>query len=293
MLLDAIRTQFDALSKSERKVATAVLDNPELTISGKHHRAGAQRAGVGADRGALLPRHRLQQLAQEFKLQAGAGPGAGAQPARDGDAVAGRPCRRPHCQDLQPLGQCAARPAQQPGRTGHTARHRHPGTGHQDRDLRPAAVPAWWRPTPSTSSLVPACQPWPTSTRTPTPFRRRCWKRRRRGGCHFTSAAAASRCCTACSWPAAPAPTSLPLRRPARRWRRWQPYWCRLIGPWTTDPYRPITARLAHLVVIDILAVGLALRRGPGPGARCRPRKRRCSAFDIRFDPLLETPERR
>ena len=33
MLLDAIRTQFDALSKSERKVAAAVLDNPELTLA--------------------------------------------------------------------------------------------------------------------------------------------------------------------------------------------------------------------------------------------------------------------
>ncbi|HEX8883158.1 MAG TPA: transcriptional regulator, partial [Noviherbaspirillum sp.] len=33
MLLDAIRTQMDALSKSERKVAMAVLDNPQLTIS--------------------------------------------------------------------------------------------------------------------------------------------------------------------------------------------------------------------------------------------------------------------
>ena len=33
MLLDAIRTRFDALSKSERKVASAVLDNPELTLA--------------------------------------------------------------------------------------------------------------------------------------------------------------------------------------------------------------------------------------------------------------------
>src|SRR6476620_5593264 len=33
MLLDAIRTRFDALSKSERKVAAAVLDNPELTLA--------------------------------------------------------------------------------------------------------------------------------------------------------------------------------------------------------------------------------------------------------------------
>ena len=33
MLLDAIRTQLDSLSKSEKKVALAVLDNPALTIT--------------------------------------------------------------------------------------------------------------------------------------------------------------------------------------------------------------------------------------------------------------------
>jgi RpiR family carbohydrate utilization transcriptional regulator len=30
-----------------------------------------------------------------------------------------------------------------------------------------------------------------------------------------------------------------------------------------TDPYTPISARLAYLVMIDVLAVGLALQRGP------------------------------
>ena len=33
MLLDSIRTQLDSLSKSERKVALAVLDHPAQTVS--------------------------------------------------------------------------------------------------------------------------------------------------------------------------------------------------------------------------------------------------------------------
>ncbi len=33
MLLDAIRTQLDSLSKSEQKVALAVLKNPELALA--------------------------------------------------------------------------------------------------------------------------------------------------------------------------------------------------------------------------------------------------------------------
>ena len=33
MLLDSIRTQLDSLSKSERKVALAVLERPQLAVS--------------------------------------------------------------------------------------------------------------------------------------------------------------------------------------------------------------------------------------------------------------------
>jgi RpiR family carbohydrate utilization transcriptional regulator len=43
-----------------------------------------------------------------------------------------------------------------------------------------------------------------------------------------------------------------------------------------TDPYTPISARLAHLVVIDILAVGLALRLGPERRKKSSMRSRRC-----------------
>jgi RpiR family carbohydrate utilization transcriptional regulator len=63
--------------------------------------------------------------------------------------------------------------------------------------------------------------------------------------------------------------------------------------PVDTDPYRPITARLAHLVVIDILAVGLALRRGPEFRRKMQAAQKALQRIDIRFDSLVETQERR
>lgn len=51
-----------------------------------------------------------------------------------------------------------------------------------------------------------------------------------------------------------------------------------------TDPYTPISARLAHLVVIDILAVGLALRRGPEFRRRMQGAQRALEKFDMQFD---------
>lgn len=61
--------------------------------------------------------------------------------------------------------------------------------------------------------------------------------------------------------------------------------------PVDTDPYRPITARLAHLVVIDILAVGLALRRGPDFRRRMEAAQKALQRIDIQFDSYAEAPE--
>jgi RpiR family carbohydrate utilization transcriptional regulator len=61
--------------------------------------------------------------------------------------------------------------------------------------------------------------------------------------------------------------------------------------PVDTDPYRPITARLAHLVVIDILAVGLALRRGPDFRRRMETAQKALQRIDIQFDSYTEAPE--
>lgn len=53
------------------------------------------------------------------------------------------------------------------------------------------------------------------------------------------------------------------------------------------DPYTPISARLAYLVVIDILAVGLALRRGPEFRAQMQNAQKALQEFDVQFDSFI------
>lgn len=54
-----------------------------------------------------------------------------------------------------------------------------------------------------------------------------------------------------------------------------------------TDPYTPISARLAHLVVIDILAVGLALKRGPEIRKKMLNAQKALQKIDMPFDTFL------
>ena len=54
-----------------------------------------------------------------------------------------------------------------------------------------------------------------------------------------------------------------------------------------TDPYTPISARLAHLVVVDILAVGLALTRGPEFRHTMEQAQKQLQKFDIQLDSFL------
>lgn len=54
-----------------------------------------------------------------------------------------------------------------------------------------------------------------------------------------------------------------------------------------TDPYTPISARLAHLVVIDILAVGLALKRGPEFRKKMQNVQKSLHKLDVQFDTFL------
>lgn len=53
------------------------------------------------------------------------------------------------------------------------------------------------------------------------------------------------------------------------------------------DPYTPISARLAHLVVIDILAVGLALKRGPEVRKKMLNAQKALQKMDMPFDTFL------
>lgn len=56
------------------------------------------------------------------------------------------------------------------------------------------------------------------------------------------------------------------------------------------DPYTPISARLAHLVVIDILAVGLALKRGPEFRKKMQNAQKALQKLDMQFDSFLRQP---
>ena len=59
-----------------------------------------------------------------------------------------------------------------------------------------------------------------------------------------------------------------------------------------TDPYTPISARLAHLVVIDILAVGLALRLGPEFRHKMQQAQKALQKIDMQFDYFLRQPNK-
>jgi RpiR family transcriptional regulator, carbohydrate utilization regulator len=54
-----------------------------------------------------------------------------------------------------------------------------------------------------------------------------------------------------------------------------------------TDPYTPISARLAYLVVIDVLAVGLALQRGPEFRRKMQNAQKALQEFDMQFDSFI------
>jgi RpiR family carbohydrate utilization transcriptional regulator len=53
------------------------------------------------------------------------------------------------------------------------------------------------------------------------------------------------------------------------------------------DPYTPISARLAYLVVIDVLAVGLALQRGPEFRKKMQNAQKALQEFDMQFDSFI------
>ncbi|HCN88479.1 MAG TPA: transcriptional regulator [Oxalobacteraceae bacterium] len=59
-----------------------------------------------------------------------------------------------------------------------------------------------------------------------------------------------------------------------------------------TDPYTPISARLAHLVVIDILAVGLALKLGPEFRRKMQNAQIALQKIDMQFDSFLRHPQK-
>ena len=59
-----------------------------------------------------------------------------------------------------------------------------------------------------------------------------------------------------------------------------------------TDPYTPISARLAYLVVIDILAVGLALRLPADRRRKMNNAQKALQKIEMQFDSFLQVPSR-
>ncbi len=58
------------------------------------------------------------------------------------------------------------------------------------------------------------------------------------------------------------------------------------------DPYTPISARLAHLAVIDMLSVGLALRAGPERRRKMLAAQRSLQRIDMHMDAFTAAPQR-
>src|SRR4051812_37193641 len=87
MLLDSIRTQLDSLSKSEKKVALAVLEQPAATVN-QNITALAKAADVSEPTVVRFCRTLGYEGWHEFKLKLAQGlalamPGVNEQPAQD------------------------------------------------------------------------------------------------------------------------------------------------------------------------------------------------------------------
>ena len=289
MLLDAIRTQFDALSKSERKVATAVLDNPELTIA-ENITALARSAQVSEPTVVRFCRAIGCDGWHEFKLKLAQGlalapTGRDETPLQDdlaGDLIA-KICSRSvnalldlrnnlDAQVIQRaidlLAQATKIEIYGQGSSGLVA------ADAQHKFFR-SGVPTVAYSDPHTHAISAALLEAgdavvAISQRGGSMALLHSVQLARRAGADIIAIAPSG------TPLAALATVLVPVDQPV-----------------DTDPYRPITARLAHLVVIDILAVGLALRRGPEFRRKMQAAQKALQRIDIRFDPLLETPERR
>jgi RpiR family carbohydrate utilization transcriptional regulator len=57
--------------------------------------------------------------------------------------------------------------------------------------------------------------------------------------------------------------------------------------PSDSHPYTPLSGRLAHLTIVDMLAVGVALKAGPQVKKRILQAQETLRVLDVPFDPLL------
>jgi RpiR family carbohydrate utilization transcriptional regulator len=287
MLLDAIRTQMDALSKSERKVAMAVLDNPQLTLS-ENITALARTAQVSEPTVVRFCRAVGCDGWHEFKLKLAQGlalapSGRDETPLQDdlAEDLVSKICGRsvnilldlrntldPQAvqRALDILAAAAKIEFYGQGSSGLVA------ADAQHKFFR-SGVPTVAYSDPhihaiSAALLEAGDAVVAISQRGGSTALLHSVQLARRAGADVIVIAPSG------TPLAALATVLLPVDLPV-----------------DTDPYRPITARLAHLVVIDILAVGLALRRGPDFRRRMEAAQKALQRIDIQFDSYTEAPE--
>ena len=283
MLLDSIRTQLDSLSKSERKVALAVLEQPGAIVN-QNITALARTAQVSEPTVVRFCRTLGYEGWHEFKLKLAQGlalalPGADEQPSQDdlaGDLI-NKICSRSINtlldlrNDIKPeiiqkaldillrankiefYGQGTS------GIVAADAQHKFFRSGVPTVAYADPAIHSIAASLLQAGDCVVAI-----SQRGNNPALVRSAKLARKGGADVIVMA----------------PSGTPLADMAS-----------VLIPidlvFNIDPYTPISARLAYLVIIDILAVGLALQRGPDFRKKMQNAQKSLQEFDLQFDSFI------
>nr|WP_229499904.1 SIS domain-containing protein [Pseudoduganella ginsengisoli] len=282
-MLDSIRTQLDALSKSERKVALAVLENPAKIVD-QNITALARTAQVSEPTVVRFCRTLGYDGWHEFKLKLAQGlalalPGLNEQPAQDDLAadLINKICSRSINTLLDLRNNLRPEAIQKAldilsksnkiefygqGTSGIVA------ADAQHKFFR-SGVPTVAYADPAIHSIAAALMREgdavvAISQRGNSPALVRSVKLARRGGAEVIVLA----------------PSGTPLADLAT-----------VLIPidliFNIDPYTPISARLAYLVVIDVLAVGLALQRGPEFRKKMQNAQKALQEFDLQFDSFI------
>ena len=287
MLLDSIRTQFDSLSRSEKKVALAVLEQPELAI-GANIATLAQKAGVSEPTVVRFCRAIGFDGWHAFKLKLAQGlalsPGADESPALEDLAtdLVSKICSRSinTLLDLRNSLDANAieRALQVLTRAGRIEFYGQGTSGIIAADAQHkffrSGVPTVAYADPhihsiSASLLKKGDAVVAISQRGTSNELLRSVQLARTSGADVIALA----------------PSGTPLAELAT-----------VLIPidlhFHTDPYTPISARLAYLVVIDILAVGLALRLPPDRRRKMNNAQKALQKIEMQFDSFLQMPSK-
>lgn len=282
MLLDAIRTQYDSLSKSEKKVALAVLEQPELAIA-ENITALAKKADVSEPTVVRFCRAIGFDGWHAFKMKLAQGlalaPGADESPALEDLAadLVNKICSRSINtlldlrnsldanaveQALQVLSRASRIEFYGQGTSGIVA------ADAQHKFFR-SGVPTVAYADPHIHSIAASLLEKGDAVVAIS---------QRGNSIALLRSVQLARSCGADVVVLAPSGT--PLAELAT-----------VLIPidlhFHTDPYTPISARLAHLVVIDILAVGLALRLGPERRKKMINAQKALQKIEMQFDSFL------